>query len=94
MVRGEPFVCAFTCAPFMAAVNPRTMHLTLEELESGLETIRQSPKNAGVLELIVRRPRKDEREEVERGTSSRARGSKAMFGGSSESRAFAKMRSR
>jgi MOSC domain len=37
-------------------------HLTTEELEAGLERIRQSPKDNGVLELIVRRPRTDERE--------------------------------
>lgn len=37
-------------------------HLTLEEMEAGLETIRQSPKDAGVLKLIVRRPETEERE--------------------------------
>jgi MOSC domain-containing protein YiiM len=31
-------------------------HLTTSELEAGLDRIRQAPKNAGVLELIVRRP--------------------------------------
>lgn len=31
-------------------------HLTLRELEDGLDEIRQSPRDAGVLELIVRRP--------------------------------------
>jgi len=31
-------------------------HLTMEELEAGLDTIRRSPKNTGVLDLIVRRP--------------------------------------
>lgn len=36
--------------------------LSLEELEAGLEQIRQSPKDSGVVELIVRRPRMDERE--------------------------------
>jgi hypothetical protein len=36
--------------------------LTLSELESGLERICQSPKDAGVLELIVRRPDIGERE--------------------------------
>jgi hypothetical protein len=38
------------------------VHLTTEELEAGLETIRQSPKDNGVLELIVRRPEVDGRE--------------------------------
>ena len=31
-------------------------HLTLEELEAGITEIRRSPKDLGVLELIVRRP--------------------------------------
>jgi hypothetical protein len=38
------------------------MHLTMAELEAGLEHIRQSPADSGVLELIVRRPAVDERE--------------------------------
>ncbi len=37
-------------------------HLTLAEMEAGLETIRQAPKDSGVLELISRRPNSDERE--------------------------------
>jgi hypothetical protein len=40
-------------------------HLTLAELEAGLESIRQAPKNAGVLKLICRRPNTDEREVLE-----------------------------
>lgn len=42
-------------------------HLTIEELEAGLETIRQSPKDNGVLRLIVRRPRENQREVLETG---------------------------
>ena len=42
-------------------------HLAMEELEAGLERIRQSPKNEGVLELIVCRPASDEREVLEEG---------------------------
>ena len=42
-------------------------HLTTEELYAGLEGIRQSPKDEGVLELIVRRPRIGEREVVDEG---------------------------
>jgi hypothetical protein len=34
----------------------------MEELNAGLDLIRQSPKERGVLELIVRRPQVDERE--------------------------------
>ena len=37
-------------------------HLSLSELEAGLDHIRQSPKDGGVLELIVRRPLVDVRE--------------------------------
>ncbi len=37
-------------------------HLTLEELEAGLDNILQSPKKVGKLELIVRRPDVNERE--------------------------------
>ena len=39
----------------------------MEELEAGLDAIRQSPKNEGVLELIVRRPRVGEREVLQEG---------------------------
>lgn len=42
-------------------------HLTMEELEAGLDEIRQSPKNEGVLNLIVRRPKTDEREILHEG---------------------------
>ncbi len=42
-------------------------HVTLAELEAGLENIRQSPTNAGVLELIVRRPQVEAREVLEVG---------------------------
>ena len=42
-------------------------HLTMTELEMGLDEIRQAPKDEGVLELIVRRPRVDEREVLAEG---------------------------
>lgn len=42
-------------------------HLTLDELNAGLEQIRQSPANGGVLQLIVRRPAKGERDLLEEG---------------------------
>jgi hypothetical protein len=41
--------------------------LTTEELEAGLDTIRQSPADEGVLELIVRRPEVGAREVLEEG---------------------------
>src|SRR5438309_8680478 len=47
----------------MIAVN----HVTMKELEAGLEAIRQSPKDAGVLELIVRRPQIGAREVLDEG---------------------------
>jgi hypothetical protein len=42
-------------------------HLTMQELEAGLDEIRQAPKDHGVLQLIVRRPRTDEREILQEG---------------------------
>ena len=42
-------------------------HLTMIELEAGLDHIRQSPNIEGLLELIVRRPRVDEREVLDEG---------------------------
>lgn len=49
-------------------------HLTMAELEAGLDTIRQAPKNEGVLELIVRRPQIDDRETLEAGEIDLAEG--------------------
>jgi len=43
-------------------------HLTMTELEAGLEHIRQSPKDNGRVELIVRRPASNEREVLTEGT--------------------------
>src|SRR6266850_1674203 len=42
-------------------------HLTMKELEAGLDMIRQSPKDDGVLDLIVRRVAINEREVLEEG---------------------------
>ena len=42
-------------------------HRTIAELEAGLERIRQSPKDEGILELIVRRPLVGERESLDQG---------------------------
>ena len=67
---------------------------TLLELDAGLEEIRRSPKDDGVLHLIVRRPAVDERESIETGQLDtldglvgdgwRARGSKGMADGSAD----------
>ena len=43
------------------------IHLTMAELEAGLDTIRQSPKDEGVIALIVRRPQINAREVLEEG---------------------------
>ncbi len=48
-------------------MSVQVKHLTMAELEAGLEEIRRSPKDDGVLELIVRRPAEDEREVLEEG---------------------------
>ena len=42
-------------------------HLTMAELEAGLDAIRESPKVEGVIALIVRRPKVDAREVLEEG---------------------------
>jgi len=42
-------------------------HLTMAELEAGLDAIRQSPKDEGSIALIVRRPQVDAREVLEEG---------------------------
>lgn len=67
-------------------------HLTMDELTAGLDEIRRSPRDGGVLEAIVRRPRVGEREEVTEGRldlveglvgdSWRARGSRKTEDGS------------
>ncbi|HZF38152.1 MAG TPA: hypothetical protein VE715_04985 [Blastocatellia bacterium] len=41
--------------------------MTTAEFEAGLDTIRQSPKNEGIIAMIVRRPQVDEREVLEEG---------------------------
>jgi hypothetical protein len=42
-------------------------HLSLDELEAGLDEIRRSPVDAGELRMIVRRPRDNEREVLAQG---------------------------
>jgi len=43
------------------------LHPTTEELETGLDHVRAAPRDEGVLELIVRRPRAEEREVLAEG---------------------------
>ena len=43
------------------------VHLKREQLEAGLDTIRRSPRDCGVLEMIVRRPRVGAREILREG---------------------------
>ena len=42
-------------------------YLSMAELEAGMEYIRQAPGDNGLLKMIVRRPRDDERELLEQG---------------------------
>jgi MOSC domain-containing protein YiiM len=42
-------------------------HLSIEELEKGLEYISQSPKDEGTLKMIVRRPDVEKREVIQEG---------------------------
>jgi hypothetical protein len=51
-----------------------THHLTTQELEAGLDAIRQSSSDAGVLELIVRRPQIGAREVLTEGCLDLAEG--------------------
>ncbi len=48
--------------------------MTAQQFEAGLELIRQSPKDEGVLEMIVRRPNVEEREILEEGALDLAEG--------------------
>src|SRR5262249_11032933 len=42
-------------------------HLTMAELEDGLDSIRRSPKDEGFITMIVRRPKVDAREVLKEG---------------------------
>lgn len=67
-------------------------HLSMMELEAGMDNIRQSPKDQGILKMIVRRPGTDEREVIARaeldlaegliGDNWKARGSRHSTDGS------------
>jgi len=69
-------------------------HRSTEELEAGLDHVRGAPADAGVLELIVRRPAPEQREVLEAaelsledglvGDNWRARGSRHTEDGSAE----------
>ena len=45
-------------------------HLTMAEMEENMDEIRLSPRDAGRLRLIVRRPRSGEREVIDKGSLS------------------------
>lgn len=49
-------------------------HLSMEALEAGVADVYASPKDEGVLQLIVRRPQSEEREILEEGTLDLAEG--------------------
>jgi hypothetical protein len=51
-----------------------TRHLTADELEAGLDQIRQAPTDEGLLEMIVRRPAVGEREVIQEGQLDPAEG--------------------
>jgi hypothetical protein len=48
-------------------LNMLVTHLTTAQLEAGLDEIRQSPKDAGEVKLIVRRPKVGHREVLDEG---------------------------
>jgi hypothetical protein len=49
-------------------------HLSMSELEAGLDEIARSPRDGGVVEMIVRRPQVGEREIIEEGQLDLAEG--------------------
>ena len=49
-------------------------YVSEEILEAGMQYIRQSPKDSGIVKLIVRRPREDEREVIAQGELSLTEG--------------------
>ena len=55
-------------------INVAVQHLMLEQLEAGLELIRQAPKDQGRLALIVRRPETEQREVVQQAELSLSEG--------------------
>lgn len=61
---------AATAVETTAAVK----HLTMAELEAGLDEIRRAPKDEGELQLIVRRPATDAREILQEGQLDLAEG--------------------
>src|SRR5262249_40483997 len=61
------FVGVAEVLPVNQTVTTEVEHLTLAELEAGLEEIRRSPQNRGVLKLIVRRPQSEQREVLAEG---------------------------
>jgi hypothetical protein len=73
------------------------VHLDLATLEAGLDEIRRSPADAGRLELIVRRPAVEEREQLDEGVLDtiegllgdcwRTRGSRSTPDGSADPKA-------
>src|SRR5205807_6060006 len=55
--------CGARCHRRRALRHNRLMqHVELDALEAGVEAIRRAPKDAGTVELIVRRPAENERE--------------------------------
>jgi hypothetical protein len=58
----------------MTQTMTEARHLTMAELEAGLDEIRRSPKDGGILSLIVRRPQIGEREVLAQGELDLAEG--------------------
>jgi len=74
-VHAAPYSLAYSLIPSRARLMMEELnHRTMEELETGLHAICQSPKDGGVLELIVRRPQSGEREILDAGELDRVEG--------------------
>ncbi len=65
-----------------------TRHLNTTELEAGLDEVRRSPKDEGLLEMIVCRPQSGERELIQEGRIDLAEG---LLGDNWRARGSAKM---
>lgn len=68
---GEPARSLWGRVPWLPGLEDMMtagpVHLSMDALEAGLDLIRDSPADRGVLHLIVRRPRMGEREILEQG---------------------------
>ena len=61
----NPISCLWDFVVKFAAMELIAKHMTMQELEAGMDHLRQAPKDNGVVELIISRPGVDRREVLE-----------------------------